>query len=749
MKLIKSTVKIKKFPSFIDFKPVTDLPEFSKYNLIYGWNGSGKTTFSRILRLFELQTNQYDDPVNPAEFEFKLSDNSSISNRELSTFKEIRVFNKDFIEDSVFCDGGPKPIFFLGKENKEDKEKITKTESELASLAKDLESKRGLSAKTKDHRDKSLSNTAKEIKNALTTARIDKYRNYEKDSLEKVIKDNTEKLKNPSTFILNDERLISLKKSILQASGKTLSPINVPNLDLSELEKEVKDILAKSITSEVIESLKSDTEVSKWVEHGLGIHKNKKLETCAFCNQKIPPERIKELESHFNEEYQKTIEAIRLLKQKNVSRELNVTFPDSSSFYDDLVADYLSEKTKAENTVKEFNSRLKDINTTLEQKEKNLFTQPTLIEKLPASTSSFAKINEIIAKHNEKTTNFEQQITTNKETLEFHYIAEFIPTHNFTETEYANLEGQCKTCDEGVKAKEAEIKKLKESLINHHVPAKEINEGLEKFLGRADIQLKATDVKDGYQITRNGVVAKNLSEGEKTALGIVYFITKIKEDGFNLSESVIVIDDPVSSLDSSAIFQAFSFLKESIKDAGQIFVLTHHFDFFRQVKNWFSHCKKDDREFFMVVCREDSGARKSQIIQIDKLLIDYESEYHFLFSVLHNFSDKKQTDLEKLYPLPNVARKFLESFLAFRVPILKKSEPNIYNRLKEIKFDETKKTRINRFVETHSHPRYESGVQDFDMTILAETPAIISDILEMVKVEDEKHYNFLVQSLTT
>jgi hypothetical protein len=35
------------------------------------------------------------------------------------------------------------------------------------------------------------------------------------------------------------------------------------------------------------------------------------------------------------------------------------------------------------------------------------------------------------------------------------------------------------------------------------------------------------------------------------------------------------------------------------------------------------------------------------------------------------------------------------------------------------------------------------------MTILVETPAIISDILEMVKVEDEKHYNFLVQSLTT
>ena len=267
--------------------------------------------------------------------------------------------------------------------------------------------------------------------------------------------------------------------------------------------------------------------------------------------------------------------------------------------------------------------------------------------------------------------------------------------------------------------------------------------------GRADIQLKATDAKDGYQITRNGIFAKNLSEGEKTALAIVYFITKIKEAGFDLKNSVIVVDDPVSSLDSGAIFQAFSFLKESIKDAGQIFILTHHFDFFRQVKNWFRYLKKEETvSYYMMTCGDDGGVRKSQLIQIDKLLIDYESEYHFLFSVLYNFSEKKNIDLEKMYPLPNVARKFLESFLAFRVPVFKKSEPNIYNRLKEVKFDETKKTRINRFVETHSHPRYESGVQDFDMTVLSETPAVIADLLELVKAEDEKHYNFLVQSFT-
>jgi len=43
------------------------------------------------------------------------------------------------------------------------------------------------------------------------------------------------------------------------------------------------------------------------------------------------------------------------------------------------------------------------------------------------------------------------------------------------------------------------------------------------------------------------------------------------------------------------------------------------------------------------------------------MLIKYESEYHFLFSILYRMSVNKEKDLEKVYSVPNVARKFLES----------------------------------------------------------------------------------------
>lgn len=228
-------------------------------------------------------------------------------------------------------------------------------------------------------------------------------------------------------------------------------------------------------------------------------------------------------------------------------------------------------------------------------------------------------------------------------------------------------------------------------MVSHHISAQQIDEDLQAFLGRSDIQLIPTEAKEGYRITRNGETAQNLSEGEKTALAIVYFLAKIKEEGFDLKNSAVVIDDPVSSLDSNSIFQAFSFIKEAIKNAGQIFILTHHFDFFRQVKNWFSYCPKSERAYFMTVCNEESEQRNSSIVEIDKLLLDYESEYHFLFSVLYKLAKEQGHDLEKTYPIPNIARKFLESFLAFRVPLGIKVT-NIHERLKRIEgFDEKKK----------------------------------------------------------
>ena len=601
-----------------------------------------------------------------------------------------------------------------------------------------------------ENKSRTLTNKARDIRSALTTPRKDNYRNYEKPNLEEAIKNNLEKLNKPENLKLSEERIAAIKKSIVQTSEAKINILSLPSFDILNLEKEISDILAKTVASKIIKKLKEDEVISKWVEQGLGIHKNKVLAVCAFCNQTIPLNRIKDLENHFNDEYQKMLSSVQDLKNTCNSRRVRFVFPESSNLYDDLTKEYVSEKKKAENAIVEFHKVLDSLVLTLEQKERNLFTPAILSKTVSIDVTPFLKINGIIERHNQKTDNFESQIDKDKGDLELHYIAEFISIYNGMLARCDSSQKDRLVSSTAVQEKEQEIKKLKESLISHHIPVQQINKDLKQFLSRDDIQLKATNAKDGYQIIRNGDIAKNLSEGEKTALSIVYFIAKIKEDGFGLTNGVVVIDDPVSSLDSNAIFQAFSFLRESIKEAGQIFILTHHFDFFRQVKNWFRHLKEEGKgevRYFMTVCRLESGMRKSTILKMDELLIDYESEYHFLFSVLYEFSENNQHELKYLYPIPNIARKFLESFLAFRVPLSKAK--TTYDKLLLIKFDPLKKTRILHFIATHSHARYESGIQDLDMTILGETPNIVTDLLDSVKEEDKKHFNFLVQSVST
>jgi len=530
--MIKNIEKIKNCPSFVDFKPEAGLPEFSRYTLIYGWNGSGKTSFSRILRSFELGENFFNNPEKPAEFEFKLSDNTSISLDNLSGFKQIRVFNKDFIDDTVFCESGPKSILFLGKESKEDKEKITKAEQELELLKKDKSTKEVLFRKAEEAKSKSLTSQAKEIKLALTTPRDDSYRNYEKPSLENAIKDNADQLIEPDKLKLSENRLAEIKKSIVQTSKTKIDVLDLPDFNIADLENKIKDVLTKTVISKVIESLKADEVISKWVEKGLAVHKEKSLGICAFCNQNVPPDRLKELENHFNDEYQKTLQSIQGLKDACDLRKVTTVFPESSELYDELSSKYISDKKKAETTLAEFNKTMDSLVFALKQKESNLFSEQFLQKIDSVDENPFDEINKIIKRHNKKTDNFESQIDTDKKDLESHYIADFITNYNEIVSECETSKNDFLTSSTALKTKEDEITTFKENLISHHIPAQQINKDLEHFLGRDDIQLRATDTKDGYQIMRNGEIAKNLSEGEKNSTCDCIFSYKNQRGGF-------------------------------------------------------------------------------------------------------------------------------------------------------------------------------------------------------------------------
>jgi wobble nucleotide-excising tRNase len=96
--------------------------------------------------------------------------------------------------------------------------------------------------------------------------------------------------------------------------------------------------------------------------------------------------------------------------------------------------------------------------------------------------------------------------------------------------------------------------------------------------------------------------------------------------------------------------------------------------------------------------------------------------------------------LESYYATPNLARRLLESFLAFRVPDV---AGELFHKLDAISSDAAKKTRILRFLNTYSHSDrvVEPGR---DPSLLSEAPAILQDVLALIRETDKTHHDRMV-----
>ena len=140
--------KLKKFGIFRDFSWGSDTPDFARFNLIYGWNKSGKTTFSRIFSACEKKTIDFvqypkDKDGNLGEFEITTDSGTTIKHSDCQNgTKQIQVFNKDFIEDNVSFDplNPSNPIVYVSEEDIESNKKLKELRGNVALLSQKFES---------------------------------------------------------------------------------------------------------------------------------------------------------------------------------------------------------------------------------------------------------------------------------------------------------------------------------------------------------------------------------------------------------------------------------------------------------------------------------------------------------------------------------------------------------------------------------------------------------------------------------
>ncbi len=111
--MIKKINTIQKLGIFEDYSVDGNLENFAKFNLIYGWNGSGKTTFSELFKAFKSgELEEFPD----LKYTITCSGNNYSNTQAYD--KNIHVFNQKYVADNVnVVLGNIKPIFMLGKVN--------------------------------------------------------------------------------------------------------------------------------------------------------------------------------------------------------------------------------------------------------------------------------------------------------------------------------------------------------------------------------------------------------------------------------------------------------------------------------------------------------------------------------------------------------------------------------------------------------------------------------------------------------
>lgn len=747
--MIQKITKIKGFGVLDNFKTTHSIKPFSIYNLIYGWNGSGKTTLSRLLRCLETKTNhtEYFD----ADFSIELADNGKVESKDYTHNLDIRVFNQDFVAENLnLFDAQTKPIIFISKEKVDEKKELDKLKAELRERQNKIEkidqSKEGLDRKVDDFH----KNAGKSIKDFLLGT-IYANVTYNKKTSADIWKVLSAKEMSLSNLELSEAELANEKNYTLINSKKdeidlTIFPAIIEIDKISEVEKEVNKLLAINISSKVIQRLKDNPDIGEWVSSGLALHKNHQSTSCEFCGEPLKKERVALLEGHYSKEYSELVNAITELVfklEKGIRGEL---VNERHLLYESLQPGYDTAIKETNNKLDLVNARIKEWIKSLSEKKANPFS---IVKEIISDHSVFNEFNSelenlkaIIEEHNKISLSHKELAESAKTKIENHFVSQ-----SAVAVDLLNIE---KEIEDAIEKKKIEfnsaaekiekIEKLERELKSDTIAIDEINDSLHKFLGRNDITLERQS-EGGYQLKRGGVIARNLSEGEKTAISLIYFFSKIKENDASITKQIIILDDPISSFDSNHLFNASSLIKKSTEGAKQLFVFTHNFWFFKQVRDWMSKkngskTDPDVANFYLT--------KQGEITDAGNALTKFHSEYHYVFNTVLSYQCIGDLDESTCFTIANSVRRLLEAFTSFKTP--DNGNFNGALQLGEKKgLSVQQKERIFYFINKYSHL---DRIESFDNTIetlFEEGKNVVDDVLWLIKKVDEDHYKSMLK----
>ncbi len=555
-----------------------------KVNYIFGGNGTGKTTLTKILR----------NPENYSDCNIKMN------TTECETF----VYNKDFVEENFSNNNSLRGIFSIGEENKHIEETInkkieikklydekilnkqntiTKLTEELNSLKYSFEESCWVAKKAMDS-----------FKNCLIGVR-DSKQNF----ADKCLKLHDENKRN-----LNELDILSKKYNLIYSNNldliNTINKINYENFIRIEQDLIFKTLIVPQNTG-VLNKLIENLHNSDWVNQGV-VYIDNEHNLCPFCQQSLNNKLKQDIKNVFNNIYE--IKYNELLEKNNMYQ---THFKEIINNLENII------KLDYENfNLKDIKSHFHEIKETCSNNLKNIdkkLNSPAIMVDIKSIMPNLVVINEEIERLNNEIINHNNLVQN--QDIEAQKLNEEVwlyITNKLLSQQISDFKKKRDGLNSGILtiSKQLDAMKLERYGIENQITELQsktsnidhaINEINKLLIGFSFTNFKIRKAEDNrnYEIVRlDGTnVGDTLSEGEQRFITFLYFYQLIKgnvENKRTIKNKIIVIDDPISSLDSNILFIVSTLVKAIINDClngnyliEQVFVLTHNIYFHQEI----------------------------------------------------------------------------------------------------------------------------------------------------------------------
>lgn len=765
---------IKNNGNFQDFRWDAAVPEFERINLIYGTNGAGKTSLSRALDSLRSDRGGFTD------VSIRLSDVDRNRERQSrhahdAEFERVFVFSDAYVARSHDFGGDTQldAVLTLGERTVEDEKRIVELNglieksSELLTAAR--EAAEGAS--------RALDNEYKTVSVGVVTALSragGEYRSngsYSKGTVKArygasrtdwALLSATDREAALATVNSDERQAVVAKSYSLKVRA------NLPG--------EVATALSASPVAVVLDTLKEHDEASEWVERGRHIHKQ--MDKCIFCGGILSEDRKTQIEQHFSDEVEEaqriTEGLIREITTLRANlRDLPGDGAVEGSLFEDLRTPFREAHAGLKTQVRDLDTWLGGLLGALEQKRANVVVRVDhTISEVPNLDGS--QVERVLSDHNHRVSEHASLVQQAAKKVEWHLLKE-------SEGKISELANKAQEADKAKTAIDDDLKAFREEVAalenieGDPLPSAEVMAGeLTRILGRNELSFELLPDGKHYRVTRYGEPARDLSTGERTAITLIHFLELVKKAGASSGKPIVVIDDPVSSLDSSTSTGISTYIwGETVSKAHieQVFLMTHNFELFRQwdiqidglngargaanKKGFTSSCYE-----LIAPHRDVNGVKRRGPEFIawppnEETRKKVRSSYHHAFitaarahaALTHDSSLEKKLDALLLYP--NVLRRMLETFLAFKQPA---SAGNFTDLMRDVgatleelgyKGDaDALRLQLTRFTHANSHA-------DSPETDVAANPdeimAILSAVFTFMNAVDQKHFEGLCE----